>query len=389
MNDLYLQTSPEHTREGLARVRYFPRMLVTVDDMETEHAYFREKLRRHNRYLHGWGVVCGLEVTAAPREGFPWCAHISEGYALGPYGDEIYVPAPGIDLDLANCGPGAATDPCEPGAFVSTGEAASGQTFYVAIKFAECLSHPVRAMPPGCGCEEELCEYSRIRDSFAFGCLERLPVQPEAFDLCEFLDGTRLPVCPPCPDEPWVVLAGVDLLAAGENEMQKLNVDYSVRRQIFSTAVLQEALERCCCKKQPEEMADLKVAEILDVGDSEGNKKRVQYTLIRVANAGKATAKNVTVTSTIKGTTDADGSSSVVSAVNFTSSPSLVKWTKKTAPGPFEATIDSLGNGEEITLGLTVDMPEDTTSVINEVKVSSTTNDPNKKNNTLSRVTSL
>ena len=36
------------------RVRYFPRQLLTADDMRTEQEYLREKLRRHNRLLHRW-----------------------------------------------------------------------------------------------------------------------------------------------------------------------------------------------------------------------------------------------------------------------------------------------------------------------------------------------
>src|SRR5262245_59615180 len=100
-------------RVKLERVSYFPRQLLTAEDMVTEQEYFRQKLRRHNRYLHGWGVVCGLEVTQAPMAGHPWRVRVEPGYALRPYGDEIYVAEPHY-LDLARCGPGAATDPCEP-----------------------------------------------------------------------------------------------------------------------------------------------------------------------------------------------------------------------------------------------------------------------------------
>ena len=46
----------------LERVRYFPRQLMTAEDMRTEQAYFVERLRRHNRLLHGWGIICGLQV---------------------------------------------------------------------------------------------------------------------------------------------------------------------------------------------------------------------------------------------------------------------------------------------------------------------------------------
>jgi len=42
----------------LERVKYFNRMLLTADDMRTDQDFVLQKLRRHNRFLHGWGVVC-------------------------------------------------------------------------------------------------------------------------------------------------------------------------------------------------------------------------------------------------------------------------------------------------------------------------------------------
>ena len=383
MNDLHLHTYLERTREGLERVRWFPRMLITVGEMDTEHAYFREKLRRHNRYLHGWGVVCGLEATAAPREGSPWCVHVSEGYALGPYGDEIYVPAPGVDLDLANCGPGAATDPCEPDAFARMREPTGGQTLYVAIKFAECLSHPVRAMPPGCGCEEELCEYSRVRDSYEIGCLTDLPLQPKAFSLCDFFKGTKVPACLPCPTEPWVVLARVTLPRIQRDDVK---IDNFVRRQIFSTAMLQEAMEWCCCvnQPQPEEKPDLVVDDLSGVGDIEN---RLIHYSFSVINEGKADAEDVVVTSTIT-----SNHGHVESASDFSSNPS-VSWKSTGAPGPFKAAIGSIGKGEKIELRFTVKMNgiprEGATTVKNVVEVRCSTGDSDSTNNREECVTTL
>jgi hypothetical protein len=68
----------------LERVKYFPRQLLTADDMTADQEYFRNKLRRHNRYLHGWGVVCGMEVSVAPTVIQPWQVQIGSGYAVGP-----------------------------------------------------------------------------------------------------------------------------------------------------------------------------------------------------------------------------------------------------------------------------------------------------------------
>jgi hypothetical protein len=71
---------------GTVRPLYFRGQLLTEKDLSDEQDYFREKLRRHNRLLHGWGVVCGLRVTPAEKG----CAVVvSPGYALDPCGDEI------------------------------------------------------------------------------------------------------------------------------------------------------------------------------------------------------------------------------------------------------------------------------------------------------------
>src|SRR3954462_14642020 len=71
---------------SLERTRFFPRQLVGADDLTQDQLYFREKLRRHNRLLHGWGIVCGAGVTPDGCK-----AVVSPGYILGPLGDEILI----------------------------------------------------------------------------------------------------------------------------------------------------------------------------------------------------------------------------------------------------------------------------------------------------------
>ena len=232
----------------LERVKYFRRQLLTEADMTTDQDYFRQKHRRHNRFLHGWGTVCGLEVF--PVQGL--CVEIQPGYALGPYGDEIFVPEP-VRLDLAACGGEAMTDPCEPSRVRGAPPSAGRETVYVAIRYAECLARPVRAMPAGCGCEEEVCEYSRIRDSFEIACLDQLPVSHlpgEPMQFCELLETRQVIPCPSCPEDPWVVLATIPLPALGD-EISTEGIRYMDRRQILSTAMLQEWLYACCCENMP------------------------------------------------------------------------------------------------------------------------------------------
>lgn len=237
------------------RVNYFPRQLLTADDMFADQDYFRLKLRRHNRFMHGWGTVCGLAVTAAPAANTPWLVEISAGYALGPYGDEIFV-GDSVNLDLSACGPSAVTNPCDPGSLSGSIGLNTSSTVYIAIQYSECMARPVSVTPSGCGCDQTTCQNSRIRDSFQIQCLASLPPsyqvsQPTA-TMCDYVNGQEVPDCPPCPSSPWVVLAAVSLPASTSTQVADSNIDnFTFRRQIFSTAVLQDQVIECCCAPAP------------------------------------------------------------------------------------------------------------------------------------------
>lgn len=74
----------------LERVKYFEGQLLSVADLKAEQEYFLERQRRHNRYLHGWGVRSGLKVAlASPTE-----IIVEPGVAIDCAGNEIHVPAP-------------------------------------------------------------------------------------------------------------------------------------------------------------------------------------------------------------------------------------------------------------------------------------------------------
>ncbi len=70
----------------LTQVRYFSGQTLSAADLEQEQSYHRERVRLHNRLLHGAGVVAGLEVTAGRSD-----VVITPGMALDPVGDEIVV----------------------------------------------------------------------------------------------------------------------------------------------------------------------------------------------------------------------------------------------------------------------------------------------------------
>ena len=55
---------------ALVRMNYFHGQLISERDLKAEQTYFRERLRHMNRCLHGFGIICGLGVSAvdAPRD---------------------------------------------------------------------------------------------------------------------------------------------------------------------------------------------------------------------------------------------------------------------------------------------------------------------------------
>jgi hypothetical protein len=150
---------------------------------------------------------------------------VEAGYVLGPYGHEILIEHD-VEVDLChetidgNAASGCAgADPwCSD---IRVGRP-GGRPLYLAIRYDECESRPVRAHGQGCGCNEGDCQYSRVRDSFAIKLLLDLPSsyadpmpQPDierAVSCGVDANGNALArTCPPCPPEPWVVLADITL----------------------------------------------------------------------------------------------------------------------------------------------------------------------------------
>jgi hypothetical protein len=197
----------------MERVRYFPRQLITPDDLTQEQAYFRMKLRRQNRMLHGWGEVCGCEVKTTHTD---WTVCVEPGYVLGPQGDEILIDrAVSVDISRQGLDGNAASscaDEIDPWCSNVRVDRRAGDRLYIAVAYLECPSRPVRVQPAGCGCDGGQCEYSRIRDGFMIRVLDHLPtsnthMEPPAGPWACPPTGVRQ--CPDCIDEPWVVLASI------------------------------------------------------------------------------------------------------------------------------------------------------------------------------------
>lgn len=193
----------------IERIRYFARQLLDEADFTQEQEYLRDKARRHNRMLHGWGVVSGLCVESGEAKSE---LTVGPGYALDSYGNEIVVDDE-VTVDLCSeDGDGNAVSP--------------GRPLYLAIRYAECLTRPV---PGG-----ESLEYSRVREGFAVTVLTELPASPPS---CE-PDTHR---CPDLSAQPWVVLAEVVL----DLNLNISKVDCSHRRQVGTDSARTTIVGEC------------------------------------------------------------------------------------------------------------------------------------------------
>lgn len=122
-----------------ARNRYYAGRLLAVEDFQLEQDYFRRRLRRHNRALHGAGVVSGLQVSVHPGDGEPGQRIVVQpGIAIAADGEEIEV-----------CREASASLP------------ETGDRLSVILTYAERLAHP--APTP----DEEQVQFTRIEETFA------------------------------------------------------------------------------------------------------------------------------------------------------------------------------------------------------------------------------
>ncbi len=118
---------------ALTRLRYFNGQLLSAEDRRDEQSYLLDRWRRHNRFLHGWGVVSGLEVKVDNGADI----EVAPGIAIDCAGNELVVPS---TLRLA----------------IPSG----ADRFYVSLTYAELLSGAVPAPDDQTAC-------SRIQETVA------------------------------------------------------------------------------------------------------------------------------------------------------------------------------------------------------------------------------
>lgn len=176
---------------ALDRIHYFYGLMLGANDFETEQRYFRERLKLHNRCLHGYGTVCGLWVTV-PKPA-PACAGdpdkpvvvIEPGLALDAEGNELIVPRTdhGLKVDLWS----ALSDDDKRAVLEDLGddkEADYSGSLYVLLHHHEYLFEPTSPiLPDPCsGARHKQC--ARIRDGVAVTVTTEKPPDDHRCETC-------------------------------------------------------------------------------------------------------------------------------------------------------------------------------------------------------------
>lgn len=140
-----------------SRPRFFAGQVLSDLDLVSLERYVLAKNQLHNRYLHGWGVVCGLEIT---RDACSDNLVVECGYALDCHGRDIVVPSPqSFDLLAAirACLLAERTRPvCDPPIGQPVPDCPEAGTWCLTLRYREADIRPqkplITGLPAGCGC---------------------------------------------------------------------------------------------------------------------------------------------------------------------------------------------------------------------------------------------
>lgn len=160
--------------ECLCRPRFFAGQLLTEENLNHLNQYIIKKNQLHNRYLHGTGVVCGLEVSCEPCDDKR--VKVAEGYALSPCGNDIVVCAEdSVDICelIKDCRSKEPRD-CRPYAKPDKNCKGAEETWLLAICYEETASRGITALRASKS--EKRCSDTTLRGA---------PPQCEPTQICE------------------------------------------------------------------------------------------------------------------------------------------------------------------------------------------------------------
>lgn len=163
----------------LSRNLWWVGKLMTERDLTDEQAYVLGKITRHNRDLHGSGILCGLGVREHPNPACqPDYVIVEPGSAVDCCGHEILlthpetVPLRQLVLDQ--------WDADHPGEDLT-----GAHRVQLCLAYRECTTEPVEALLDGCGCGQAVCDHgscrpNRVLDSSQLGVIIDAPLPTAA-----------------------------------------------------------------------------------------------------------------------------------------------------------------------------------------------------------------
>lgn len=145
----------------LERPRFFAGQVISETDLNDQINYLLAKQRLQNRYLHGQGTVCGLEVVCNDCKGY---VTVRSGYAISPCGEDVLVcqdqPFDVASAIKACCAARKRTTNCDPyRPATDAGCTGLEERWCVTIKYLETqkqavtpLRNPRKTNQCSCGC---------------------------------------------------------------------------------------------------------------------------------------------------------------------------------------------------------------------------------------------
>jgi hypothetical protein len=250
-------------------INYHFGMLLGVDDFRTEQGFHVGRLRRHQRALHGFGVVYGFAVSADPAAAE---LRVGPGYAIDAHGRDLA-------LDAAQCLglPAWWLKHRGDDEFADVPDK-DDVTFDADVRlcYAGCLARPVPAIADACAGGNADIAYSRICEAPRLALAVRRadaapPAQPEPvrYHLLRVLLGLEPPALgadgKPLGDDQWL-LDGLGALGGLPGEERAAALD-ALWRAAAARATATAAAPTDAASTPDDELADdcLAIATLRDV----------------------------------------------------------------------------------------------------------------------------
>jgi hypothetical protein len=150
------------------RNHYFTGKFMTAGDFEADQSYMVSRHRLHNRLLHGWGILCGLEVDRHPN---PDCEKrwviVRPGAAIDCCGRELLLPK-SMAFELPLPRPKGQGMPPSSG---DNGYEEMHGPFLLGLAYSEVMIDYVPALYAENACDPQRQQPNRVREGVQFQCL--------------------------------------------------------------------------------------------------------------------------------------------------------------------------------------------------------------------------